>query len=51
MMINLATKLENRNKNVNTFLFWDGGHCADNDPQGFINWMDVITDYESNDSR
>ncbi len=50
-MINLATKLENRNKNVNTFLFWNGGHCVDNDPQGFINGIGDITCYKSNDSR
>jgi len=41
--------LENRNKNVNTFLFWDGAHWADNDPQGFINWIGDITGYRLNE--
>jgi BD-FAE len=42
---NLATSLENLNKQVNTLLFWDGGHCADPDPEGFVNWMSNITSY------
>ncbi|MCE5345740.1 MAG: alpha/beta hydrolase [Bacteroidales bacterium] len=42
VMINLATALENNNKNVNTELFWDGGHCADFDPEGLINWITEI---------
>lgn len=45
VMINLATKLQNANKSVNTQLFWDGGHCADNDPEGFIKWIENITGY------
>jgi hypothetical protein len=42
-MINLAAKLENMNKNVDTWIFWDGDHCADNDPEGFITWIETIT--------
>ena len=42
--INLATSLENQNKKVNAWLFWDGGHCADDDPEGFISWMGSITE-------
>ena len=45
VMVNLATGLENRNKNVNAALFWDGGHCADDDPQGLVQWMVKITNY------
>ncbi len=41
-MINLVTKLENRNKNVNTFLFWDGGHCVDNDLQGLLMGSEIL---------
>lgn len=43
VMINLATILQNNNKNVNTWLFWDGGHCADDDPEGLIEWIGKIT--------
>jgi hypothetical protein len=45
VMVNLATGLENRNKVVNASVFWDGGHCADNDPEGLIQWMQKITGY------
>jgi hypothetical protein len=44
-MVNLATGLENRNKIVNASVFWDGGHCADNDPEGLVQWMLKITGY------
>jgi hypothetical protein len=42
-MVNLATGLENRNKTVNASVFWDGGHCADGDPEGLIQWIKKIT--------
>jgi hypothetical protein len=45
IMVNLATGLENRNKIVNASVFWDGGHCADGDPEGLIQWMGKITKY------
>lgn len=45
VMINLATKLKNINKDVNAWLFWDGGHCADYDPEGFVEWIKNITGY------
>jgi hypothetical protein len=45
VMVNLATGLENRNKIVNASVFWDGGHCADNDPEGLVQWMLKITGY------
>ncbi|MEZ4898059.1 MAG: hypothetical protein R2806_14555 [Saprospiraceae bacterium] len=44
VMINLATSLENQSKKVNSWLFWDGGHCADDDPEGLIRWMKMITE-------
>ncbi len=43
VMVNLATSLENLNKHVNALLFWDGGHCADYDPESFIRWIGEIT--------
>jgi hypothetical protein len=45
VMINLATSLENRNKEVNAWLFWDGGHCADDDPEGLIAWIGKVTGF------
>jgi len=45
VMINLATGLENRGRDVNAALFWDGGHCADDDPQGMVDWIAQITGY------
>lgn len=49
VMVNLATGLENRNKIVDAALFWDGGHCADDDPEGLIRWMEKITSYSVKD--
>jgi hypothetical protein len=51
VMVNLATGLENRNKIVNASVFWDGGHCADNDPEGLIKWMGKITAYSAKKSN
>ena len=45
VIVNLATSLENRNKDVNTWLFWDGGHCADEDPEDFIAWIGNVTGF------
>ena len=45
VMVNLATILENRNKEVDALLFWDGGHCADDDPEGLIAWIGDITGF------
>ena len=42
---NLAASLENRNKNVNTRLYWDAGHGADEDAEDFIAWVGAITGY------
>lgn len=43
VMINLVTMLENMKKSVNSWIFWDGDHCADHDPEGFIEWIKNIT--------
>jgi len=45
VMVNLATGLENQNKIVDAALYWDGGHCADNNPEGMVKWMGKITNY------
>ncbi|MDP4224380.1 MAG: Tat pathway signal sequence domain protein, partial [Bacteroidota bacterium] len=47
VMVNLATSLENRNKKVNSWVFWDGGHCADDDPEGFVAWIGNITGFSN----
>jgi len=44
-MVNLVISLENLKKDVNSWTFWDGGHCADEDPEGFIDWIGRITGY------
>jgi hypothetical protein len=49
VMINLATSLENQNRKVNTWLYWDGGHCANEDPEGFIDWMGKVTGFVISD--
>ncbi len=45
VMINLANSLTNNGKEVNTWLFWDGGHCSDYDPEGFVQWIGKICNY------
>ena len=40
---NLATLLENQGKDVNARLVWDGGHCADDDPDGVMIWMQELS--------
>lgn len=45
VMANLATSLENQNKNVNTFLYWDAGHGADQDAEEMIAWIGKITGF------
>ena len=51
VMINLAASLENLNKEVNSWVFWDGGHCADYDPEGFIRWIEKVTGFHPLPSR
>ncbi len=46
VITNLATSLENRKKNVNTWLYWDAGHGADEHPEAFIAWIGEITGFK-----
>ena len=39
VIVNLATALDNAGKNVNARLIWDGGHCADDDTEGFMRFI------------
>jgi len=43
---NLAAGLENRNKDVNAWLYWDAGHGADQDAEDFIAWIGKITGFK-----
>ncbi|HTY35602.1 MAG TPA: subtype B tannase [Bacteroidota bacterium] len=45
VIINLATSLENQNKEVNTSLYWDAGHGANEDPEDFVAWIGKATGY------
>ncbi len=45
VMVNLVTSLENMDKEVNAWVFWDGGHCADDDPEGLITWIGAVTGF------
>jgi hypothetical protein len=45
IITNLAISLENWKKNVNTWLYWDAGHGADEDPEDFIAWIGNITGF------
>ncbi len=43
VITNLATALDNLGKNVSARLIWDGGHCADDDTEGFMIWIREVT--------
>jgi len=45
VITNLAAALENQGNEVNTKLYWDAGHGADEDPEAFIAWIGEITGY------
>ncbi len=45
VITNLAASLENRNMEVNTWLYWDAKHGADEDPEDFIAWIGNITGF------
>jgi hypothetical protein len=45
VIANLATSLENQGNEVNTFLYWDAGHGADQDPEDFITWIGNVTGF------
>jgi len=43
IIANLAAGLKNRYKDVSAWLYWDAGHCEDDDPEGLIDWIGNIT--------
>jgi len=45
VVINLATLLKNKGKDVNIRLYWDKKHMANDDPDDFIAWIGEITGY------
>jgi len=45
VIINLATILRNKGKDVNASLYWDRKHMACDDPDDFIAWIGEITGY------
>ncbi len=45
VIVGLATFLENLGKEVNTSLYWDAGHGANEDPEDFVAWIAAITGY------
>jgi hypothetical protein len=45
VIINLATILENKGKDVNVSLYWEAKHMANEDPEDFIAWIGEITGY------
>lgn len=42
IVTNLATAVYDIGKNVSARLIWDGGHCADDDTEGFMIWMQEL---------
>ena len=48
VIANLAASLENQGKDVNTFLYWDAGHGADQDAEDFIAWIGNVTGFSPN---
>jgi len=40
---NLVTSLDNRGMKVEPWLYWDGGHCANDDPEDLIKWIGEVT--------
>lgn len=45
IMANLGLSLENQGKAVNAWLYWDGGHGANEDAEQLIEWMGEVTGY------
>ncbi|WP_342607294.1 subtype B tannase [Vibrio tritonius] len=46
VLANLAAGLVEHGKQVNAAYFWEGGHCADANPHGAIDWVREITGYQ-----
>lgn len=51
VLANLATSLENQSKEVNTLLYWDAGHGADEDPEEFITWIGSVTGFAGHSAK
>jgi hypothetical protein len=47
VIANLATSLENRKRDVNSWLYWDAKHGADEDPENFIAWIGIVTGFSN----
>jgi hypothetical protein len=41
-MVNFSTALMNKGKDVDSKLYWEAMHCVDKDPEGFIEWIQII---------
>jgi hypothetical protein len=46
VIVNLTAGLENLGKNVNTLMYWDAGHGANEDSGDFIKWIGTLTGYK-----
>ncbi|WP_406352387.1 subtype B tannase [Streptomyces sp. NBC_00658] len=42
---NLAASLENLGDNVDTYMYWDGAHGANQDAPAFMTWIGKVTGY------
>ncbi|MCX5557855.1 subtype B tannase [Streptomyces sp. NBC_00038] len=42
---NLAASLENLGDHVDTYMYWDGGHGANQDAPAFMTWIGRVTGY------
>jgi hypothetical protein len=47
VMANLGVSLENQGKSVDSWLYWDAGHGANEDGEQFIAWICDITGYDT----
>ncbi|MDR3688704.1 MAG: hypothetical protein P4L46_04935 [Fimbriimonas sp.] len=45
IIVNLATTLENQERNVDALLYWDAGHGVDADPEQFVAWVGKPTGF------
>jgi hypothetical protein len=43
IIVDLATAVAAIGKDVSARLVWDGGHCADDDTEGFMRWMGEVS--------
>ena len=43
VFVNMVTSLENLGKEVNATLYWEAGHCTNEDAADFVAWIELIT--------